>query len=321
MSSARVLTRSQENTSPSDIDTASLVRRLYELEAENARFKKSEELTRKNEFRATGVFLLILGAVLTLIAYLSYNTSTTSNVLMMVGLAFLFLGAITIFLNTEKFVSQKVAERFHLSTTIVLDDLLRDLRLRNKGIYIPASRTGSGTKVFVPLRRAYKLPPQACLKDDRTFLIGLSDTAEEGVLMQPLGYALFTYIEEDMDVQWKSLGADGAEHHGRSEPTSESEQLSKKLQAVLVKGLQLADSVAVSDRDGELRVSLQNSSYFSACRTVMERAPQVCKQLGCPLCSLIACIYTEYVDKEVMIESTLRENRDISVTCKVLEVK
>ena len=135
-------TPSREDVGASDVDTASLVRRLHELEAENERFKKSEALTRKNEFRITGVFLLVLGAVVILFAYRSYNTSTTSNVLMMVGVTALFLGGVTIFLNTERFISQKVSERFHLSTTIVLDDLLRDLRLRNKGVYIPASRTG-----------------------------------------------------------------------------------------------------------------------------------------------------------------------------------
>jgi hypothetical protein len=303
---------------PNEIDNTSLVRHVYELEAENARFKKSEELTRKNQFRATGAFLLVLGTVITLIAYPSYNTSTMSNVLMMAGVTALFLGGVTLFLNTEKFLSSKVAERFHLSTTIVLDDLLRDLRLRNKGIYIPASRTGSETKVFVPLRRGYKVPPAARLKDDHAFLIGLSDTAEEGVLMQPLGYELFTYTEEDMKVDWKSQeDADSGGHGGREQPPSESEHLRKKLEAVLVNGLQLADSVTVSDGDGELRVSLQNSSYFSACEVIMERAPQVCKQIGCPLCSLIACIYTEHVDKEVTIEDVHRSHRNINVTCKV----
>lgn len=306
----------RENVEPNHADPVSLVRRLHELEAANERFKKNEALTRKNEFRVTGIFLLILGTVIMLLAYRSYNTSTTSNVLMMVGVTALFLGGVTIFLNTERFVSQKVAERFHLSTTIVLDDLLRDLRLRNKGIYVPASRTGGGTKVFVPLRRAYKLPPQAHLKDEHAFLIGLSDAAEEGVLMRPLGYDLFTYTEEDMDVRWKSPDdADGAEDRDRSE----SDELTEKLKAVLVKGLQLADSVMVSNGAGELHVSLQNSSYLSACRVIMEWAPQVCKQLGCPLCSLIACIYTEHVNKEVIIESVRRSNRDISVMCKVLD--
>ena len=88
---------------------------------------------------------------------------------------------------------------------------------------------------------------------------------------------------------------------------------------MLVKGLHLADSAAISDEAGELHVSLQNSSYLSACSIIMERAPQVCKQLGCPLCSLIACIYTEQVDKEVVIENVHRSNRNIDITCKVLD--
>jgi hypothetical protein len=209
-----------------------------------------------------------------------------------------------------------------LSALIVLDDLIRDLRLKNKGIYVPASKTLAGTKVFVPLRRNPKLPTAAQLKGDRAFLIGLSDVTQEGVLMQPLGYHLFRYTEDDLKVAWKKRDADESANNSEESNAHKGEdELSERLKDVLIKGLEIADSVVASNVDGRLRVSLQNTPYFSACHSIMEQAPLVCKQLGCPLCSLIACIYTEYVDAEVTIESVQRSNRNINVSCKVLNGK
>ena len=35
---------------------------------------------------------------------------------------------------------------------------------------------------------------------------------------------------------------------------------------------------------------------------VGEEVPHVCEQIGCPLCSVIACIYTEYADTASVLE-------------------
>lgn len=94
--------------------------------------------------------------------------------------------------------------------------------------------------------------------------------------------------------------------------------LAEKLQDVLVKGPELADKVAVTQSDGELSVRLQNTPYIGACHSVEDEAPQVCEQIGCPLCSMIACIYAEYVDRPVMIDKTSRTDHDIALTCKAL---
>jgi hypothetical protein len=46
-----------------------------------------------------------------------------------------------------------------------------------------------------------------------------------------------------------------------------------------------------------------------------EEAPQVCEQIGCPLCSLIACIYTEHADVTTFIKEAKSDERDIVITC------
>ncbi len=150
---------------------------ILELEAENRRYKKNESLARRYEFRVSGAVLLGIGAVICIAAYQSYTLSPIAGVLMMVGIGALFVGAVTMFLNTERFVSQKVAEDLNLSSVVVIEHLLRDLRIKNKGIYLPSARTGSSFKVFIPLKRQYEIPAEAHLSRDRTFLIDLAKGA------------------------------------------------------------------------------------------------------------------------------------------------
>jgi hypothetical protein len=71
--------------------------------------------------------------------------------------------------------------------------------------------------------------------------------------------------------------------------------------------------VVVSQSDGELSVRLQPTPYIGMCHSIEEEAPQVCEQIGCPLCSMIACVYTVYIDKEVVIEAA-KDGNAITIT-------
>ncbi len=302
-----------------DLTSYHLQKRIHELEAENTRYHRNQNLARKWEFRITGAVLLAIGAVITLVAYPSYNVSPIANVLLMVGIGALFVGAVTMFLNTERFISQKVAEDLNLSSVIVVDDLLRDLRIKNRGLYLPSSMTGTNVKVFIPLRREYETPSQVHLAEDRAFLIDLYNPAQEGVLLKPLGYHLFKHTVEDLKVDWTQALADGADAQelGQERGEGHVHSLTERLQDALVKGLEIADKVDVSHGDGELRVRLRNTAYIGTCESVREEAPQVCEQIGCPLCSMIACAYTEYADTATVIEEARSDERDITVLCKV----
>jgi hypothetical protein len=119
--------------------------------------------------------------------------------------------------------------------------------------------------------------------------------------VQPLGYHLFAHTTRDFKVDWRDAQA---ETGGAEQPQQDREQqdtLAEKLQDVLVKGLELADKVIVSQSEGELSVRLHNTPYIRTCHSIGEEAPQVCEQIG-PLCSMIACIYTEYADAASALE-------------------
>lgn len=301
-----------------DVIVYRLESKLYELEAEVEQYKKSSEVARKNEFRVAGILFLIIGAITVPLAYISFGYSTFANALLMVGVGSLFLGAIIVSLNSERFMNQKVAQNLNLSSVVAIDDLLRDLRLGNKGVYVPSSRAGGNTKVFIPLKRqGFKLPSDAVLKDVQAFVVGLANTEQEGLLLKPLGYHLFTYTETELKVKWKEIQQEEALLQPDAESRgAQNTALGKALRDVLVNGLEIAEDAAITLDGDTLRVHLRDTSYIALCRSVMREAPQVCSQIGCPLCSLIACVYTEYTDQEVMIESVESSGRDIMLSCK-----
>jgi hypothetical protein len=298
-----------------DLASYRLQKRIHELEAANARYHKNQSLARKWEFRITGGVLIAIGATITLVAYPAYNLSPIANVLLMVGIGALFVGAVTMFLNTERFINQKVAEDLNLSSVIVVDDLLRDLRVKSRGVYVPSSMTGTNVKVFIPLRQEYELPSKEHLAEDRAFLIDLFNPAQEGVLLKPLGYHLFKYTSENLNVDWKEAAGNVSDTLDPEDEGAHSLSLTEQLQEVLVKGLEIADKVVVSHADGQLSVRLKNTAYKGMCEALKAEAPQVCEQIGCPLCSLVACIYTEHAGVTTFIKETQSEERDITITC------
>jgi hypothetical protein len=299
-----------------DVTIHLLNRKISRLEAENAKYRNYRDIARKYEFRITGVLLLVIGAIVSVVAYPSYSASSVASLLLMVGVTSMFVGTVIVFINTEPFINQRVAEDLNVSSVIVLDNLLRDLRLRNKGVYIPSSKAGGVTKIFIPLKRAYELPPEAKMKQDRAFVVGLPKPAQEGVLLLPLGYHLYRYTIEELKVAWKDESRAGAADAQPIGIRSHEKSFGDKLRTVFVKGLEIADRVNVTECDGGLRVRLSDSPFAAMCQRLFEEAPQVCEQIGCPLCSLVACIYTERTDAEIIIESAQSDGNDITVVCK-----
>ncbi|MGA7075032.1 MAG: hypothetical protein WBZ42_00570 [Halobacteriota archaeon] len=301
-----------------DVAIYRLKSKVYELESENKRYKKNSELARKHEFRITGIIFLIIGAAFSLAAYPSFSYSTMANVLLMVGVGSLFLGGIIVSLNSERFISQNVAKHLNLSSLLVLDVFLRDLRLTYKGLYIPPSKTSGVIKIFIPLEKAYVLPDEALLREDRAFLVGLPSLAQEGVLLEPLGYHLFKYAEKELKAKWEEVRATSNTKDAASEKRSSITPVESILRDTLVDGLELADSVTVSHNDDVLHVRLHDTPYIATCNSIMQEAPHVCRQIGCPLCSLVACIYTDYMDREVTIESVDSVKGDIIIVCSAV---
>lgn len=106
----------------------------------------------------------------------------------------------------------------------------------------------------------------------------------------------------DLQVDWRDTRNETEGVGERQQDREQQDTLAEKLQDVLLRGLELADKAVVAYGDGALSMRLLITSYIGTCHAVGEKVPHVCEQIGCPRCSVIACIYIEYADTASVLE-------------------
>jgi len=248
-----------------------LKKRLVELEREIGRLRKDQSLAKKNEYRNTGYVLIIFGGITLGVSYFTYNNTTLASILLFAGLGTMYIGLLSLFLTPERFVREEILEKSNLSGIIVINNIIRELQIHTKGIYIMA---GTEIKVVLPLKPGYK---PAIGDDHRTFHVG--DPGSAALVLIPLGYSLLQMAEKD-----------GAEYA----------DISRVLNEVMVSGLELAGSVEVT-AGSDITVKVNNPVYMNLCNRVSAEAPGICA-IGCSFCSLVACMILKSTGKNVVIE-------------------
>ncbi len=253
------------------MENALLRKRVVELERENERLRAGHGLAKKNEYRNTGYALIFFGALTLVISYYTYNNTKLASILLFAGLGTTYLGIISLFLSPERFVREELMEKSILSSVIVINNIIQELQIYSKGIYI---LTDNEIRVILPLRSDYKLPEEI---PQRTFQVG--EPSSTALVLIPLGYSLMQMAEKK--------GADWSD-------------LTQALNDVFVEGLELAHSVEVM-QGSDITVKVNEPVYIDLCTRVSKEAPRIC-DIGCSFCSLIACIVTKSTGKKLVIE-------------------
>lgn len=263
------------------MESALLNKRLAELERDNEKLTGEHNRAKKNEYRNTGFALIIFGAATLLISYFTYNNSTLASILLFAGLGTTYIGILSLFLTPERFVREEIMEKSNLSGIIVINNIIQELQMYSKGIYIQA---GNEIKVIIPLKPDYKPAKEI---PERTFHIG--DPDNTALVLVPLGYSLLQMAEKG--------GADWSD-------------LSRAFNEVLVEGLEMAHSIEIK-QDGGVTVKVNKPLYMNMCNQISKETPRIC-DIGCPFCSLMACIVVRSTGKNVVIEHTEQGKNDIT---------
>ena len=112
-----------------------------------------------------------------------------------------------------------------------------------------------------------------------------------------------------------------AENHG-----ADWSDLSGALEEIIVEGLEIAENVEVMnggimDEDivnGKIiTVTVNKPVYMKMCSTASTETSHIC-DIGCPFCSLIACIITKSTGKNVVIEEAGPGKNNITAKFKLL---
>jgi len=97
--------------------------------------------------------------------------------------------------------------------------------------------------------------------------------------------------------------------------------LSGALNEIIVEGLEIARSVDVINEDikngNTITVTVNEPVYMKMCSIASIETPRIC-DIGCPFCSLIACIITKSTGNNIVIEEAGHGKNNITAKFKLL---
>jgi hypothetical protein len=247
--------------------------------------------------RPAAAILVLFGILLMAAWYLTNDGSTMSSLLMLVGLSIIVLGFMLYVLSPETYVRGEVADALALSNTLDVGKMLSSLLMESKGIYLPEG-TSRLLRVFIPVSKEMTGAEIAAL-EPKSETLSSSASGMGGLYLMPPGYGLFKYSQ--------SIGA-----------VFTPEGLENEIKDVLENGLELASSVDVKQDDVQVVVSMSRLANGSLCSAVRKESPQICAQIGCPICSFVGCMVVSGTGRKARIESIDATDHNVKVIFKLL---
>ncbi len=274
------------------MENVSINKRLAQLEIENEKLRSDHRTAKKNEYKDTGYALIIFGSLTLGLSYFTYNNTTLASILLFAGIGTTYIGILSLFLTPEKFVRKDILEQSNLSSIAVINNIIQELQIYSKGIYVLAK---GQIRVILPLKPDFELSKDI---PQRTFHI--DEPGKAALVLVPLGYSLMRMVE-DRGADWSDL--------------------SGALNEIMVEGLEIARSVDVINEDiingNTITVTVNEPVYMKMCSTASTETPRIC-DIGCPFCSLIACIITKSTGNNIVIEEAGHGKNNITAKFKLL---
>ncbi|MCZ7397299.1 MAG: hypothetical protein O8C59_02160 [Candidatus Methanoperedens sp.] len=279
------------------MENISINKRLAQLEIENEKLRSDHRTAKKNEYKETGYALIIFGTLTLGMSYFTYNNTILASILLFAGIGTTYIGILSLFLTPEKFVRKDILEQSNLSSIAVINNIIQELQIYSKGIYVSAK---GQIRVILPLRPDFELSKDI---PQRTFHI--DEPGKAALVLVPLGYSLMQMVE-DRGTDWSDL--------------------SGALNEIMVEGLEIARSVEVINGDimnedilngKTITVTVNEPVYMKMCSTASTETPRIC-DIGCPFCSLIACIITKSTGNNIVIEEAGHGKNNITAKFKLL---
>jgi hypothetical protein len=222
------------------------------------------------------------------------------------GLASFLLGILVLYLPERRgSIAGKLATDSSLPSLLNIENLLEDLDLDEKGIYIPASGLGVCPKVFVPLAetQATRQPPVGLVSSRRIFVTVGENPEDRGVLLDAPGSQIMIALE-------------------RSLRTDLSKMKSDDLGAALNSGftaLGIAKVTNIEHQDTMVRIQVELTDLVDLETRLRNVAPRLVAQVGTPVTSAVAAAMSKATGKYVTVKSTVLDlpNKRVSISLKL----
>lgn len=257
--------------------------------------KALKDLVFKNRYRVTAFTFAILGIMLLALWFATKDDTSTSMLLFLAGIGIISLSIMLIYFSPSRYVTDAVSDSMAISGVLSLDRMLSSLLVDPGGIYMPPGKEGL-LKVFIPISR---------LEQKDIDLLDLSVNVFEvkgpvkGISLTPPGYGLYQHAS--------GMGA-----------VFTPDGLESEMKDVMENGLELASSMNIKRSDDQITIILSGLTNEGLCHSIRKTDPVVCTRVGCPVCSLMACMIVSGTGKKARIEKIDAKERTLTVVFKLL---
>jgi hypothetical protein len=164
---------------------------------------------------------------------------------------------------------------------------------KGKGLYIPPTHDYKDCILIVPKNINADIDRLQIVNHGSKSLV-----TKDGIILNPPGSGLLRLVEKELTTSISS---------------KELNLLGDVLNDSLVEILKIAENVYSDMVGNKIFVQVFNSIFFDSCARVHVELPEICTQVCCPICSLIACIIAKMTKRYVNIEETQINPRERSI--------
>lgn len=238
-----------------------------------------------------GVFLTVVGGV---VGALSYFMGIVPMIAF--GLASFLIGIMALWLPDSGSISSSLLTDSILPSLLNMENLLQDLDLDERGIYIPTSGLGVSPKVFVPLAVTpeTKKPPVGLIHSRRIFVTVGRKPEDRGILLDAPGGEILSTIERSLRMDFSRIPLEDLASHLDSG----------------FKSLEIAGVSSLTQEHGRVKIQMELKDFVDMESRLRNLAPRLSEHVGTPLVSAVAAAVSKSARKHVTIRSVVFEPRD-----------
>jgi len=222
------------------------------------------------------------------------------------GLASFLVGVLVLYLPERRgSIASRLATNSSLPSLLNIENLLEDLDLDERGIYIPASGLGVCPRVFIPLAQtqATRQPPVGLISSRRIFVTVGNSPEDRGVLLDAPGSQILAALERSLRIDLAKTKLD---------------DLGADLNSGF-KALGIAKLTNFEYRATMVRIQMELTGLLGLETKLRNVAPRLVAQVGTPVASAVAAAVSKATGKYVTFKSSVLDpsDRKISINLKL----
>jgi len=261
-------------------------------------FRKRSRKKFRKTVEKSGLILLLLGITAIFLSLISASTPVA-----FIGLTLTFWSLLFLFILPGKYVKSEVLDSMAFSALSAVNKLVSESNYHGKAVYLPPYPKS----VYVPKHlREFKeglvlVPPKKA---------GVESSIEQAFMRRPKGLRLVPPGLGLANLLEKESGVDLS----KTNPGF----LTETLPNLLMCDLELARDVKIDLGKNLVHVEMSALTCEDLCRQASQLT-NICSNIGCPLCSSIACVLTKVTNKPLVIEKCKLANTVLEAWYRILK--